>query len=236
VVLVFDALTDLMLVYMALGVGLGWLISWGMNAEGQVIIRSRLFKQNAKIFVQFVPGRFFKRSIILLKKPDFIKDGHEIDVGEQPPIYKPVGSGAQYIFNRYGEAGAFDPEKVETGFYEPTDEAKMLIAQSQAAQEEAKKYYADGKNEEAALKAKAAQEAYDKAVSITPRWYRQSPASSYFFGNIHRQIQSRINAEVWAGLFGQLAKNAMLLLYGGLAILLVSCATLVIVIWKLVKI
>lgn len=232
----FDPLTDLLLTYAALGGFLGWLIGWATGLEGQVIIRSRLFKQNAKILLVFVPGRFFKRSIILLKKPEVNKDGQEIDVGEQPPIYKPVGSGAQYIFNRYGEAGTFDPEKVETGFYEPAEDAKLLLAESQKAQEDAKKYYSEGKNAEAEAKQKIAQEAYDRAISMTPRWYRQAPPSSYFFGNVHRQIQSRINAEVWAGLFGQLAKNAQILLIGGVALLLISTATLVIVVWKLVKI
>lgn len=232
----FDPLTDLMLVYAGLGAFLGYLVCWATNPEGQVIIRSRLLKQNAKIFLVFVPGRFFKRSIIVLKKPELNKDGQEVDLGEQPPIYKPVGSGAQYIFNRYGEAGAFDPEKVETGFYEPSDEAKALLADAANAQAEAKKYAGEGKNAEAEAKQKLAQEAYEKAISMTPRWYRQAPASSYFFGNIHRQIQSRINAEVWAGLFGQLAKNAQLLLIGGVALLLICTATLVIVVWKLVKI
>lgn len=231
----FDALTDLLLTYMSLGAGLGALGYYVTTAEGQVFVRSKFMKQNAKIHLEFVPGRFFKRSIILLKKPDVTKDGHEKDLGEQPPIYKPVGSGAQYIFSRYGEAGAFDPEKVETGFYEPTDEAKALLADAQKAQEEAKRYYSEGKNAEAEAKQKIAQEAYDRAISITPRWYRQNPPSSYFFGNIHRQILSRINAEVWAGLFGQLAKNAQILLIGGVALLLISTATLVIVVWKLVK-
>jgi hypothetical protein len=124
------------------------MFKWATTAEGEWYIQSRLLKKNAKILITWIPGRLFKQQLVIPKteahhdKPGFFgklmgkkESAHTLLLGwfrQDAPIYRKVGSAAQYIFNRQGDTNAFDLEKIEYGVYTHTQESSDLIKQAQA--------------------------------------------------------------------------------------------------------
>lgn len=127
----FDPVTDLVLFYFFIGAAGGYLFSYANSMEGQWKIQYSLLKKNAKIWINFIPGRWFEWSIIVPKTEQTRKGNQTYLLGlfdAEAPIYHRKGSAAHYIFSRQGEAPAFDPEKCEYGYYEQTTESKKYLA------------------------------------------------------------------------------------------------------------
>lgn len=151
----FDPLTDLLMTYLLYGAALGWLLHWSRTPEGDWFIQARLLKKPAKIMMTFIPGRTFSREVVVPKTESWQKQpsqmqkflaaiklakeaepsDHTILPGwfrSDAPVYRPLGSPAQYVFLRQGEAPAFDIDRVEFGYYKPTDETDKMYSQAQA--------------------------------------------------------------------------------------------------------
>ena len=147
----FDPLIDLIIATASVGAAIGYIVHWASTPEGAWWIQWRLFKRPAKILLTFIPGRLIKQEVVIpktdshQKQPNFLQkllgkeaDPHTLLLGwfrSDAPIYRRVGSAAQYIINRKGETNAFDIDKVEYGLYQQTKESQELMRQAVVVEE-----------------------------------------------------------------------------------------------------
>lgn len=265
-------LMDLMLQYMLMGAMLGYFIHWSKTPEGEYWIQTRLLKKNALILLTLIPGRSFTTEVIVPKTEQYQKkpgqmqklmaalhfsekaepSDHTVLLGwfrADAPIYRKMGSGVKYLFNRLGEAPAFDPEKVETGYYAPDKTAEKIYAEANAVLErnkdlgaqyqnlleERKKLLEENKEEEAKQKQLAANQLALQAkqnegeyLALMERydasrvWWRTTVLPTHLVTVLLNNALSLVKAKEYQGFLGKLEAMLKDVRWQLLAILVLS--------------
>ena len=225
----FDPVTDAVLTAL-FGMLMGALMFWTTTPKGQVFMITRVLKKPARIWVNFVAGKLLGIKVVVPKE-SVLKQGEKTLLpnwyAADAPIYREIGSTAAYIFTFDGSTDLFDPEKVEFGVYEHSQESRTYLIKGDeiykrniALKEEYAKYAAEGKVEEANKLAKKINENNERIMALVDkankaREFVRVQSNPMMTTSILDTVKNMAEAKIYKGFLGQLEKlvrNLFLLL------------------------
>lgn len=134
------------LYYYLIAAIIGFLIHWGLSAEGSWWFQTKILKKPAKILTTIHAGKLLSQEVVVPKMNYRTKKEETIIpdwFNKESPIYRKIGSGAHYIFRFKEEVGLLDFEKIERGVYKHNEESMALYNRAISEKKKADAAYKD---------------------------------------------------------------------------------------------